>query len=249
MKMIIALVITATLLALSAVIAIRGHLDAKTVREKYETSQGIVLQLERQNETLRVKNAELSRNLETERTNAEMLKRAFLDAEFPVDIIEETEETATVGLPLPEGRTNVISGMPYTTITDKKSEQWALQLQARTDENGIRRYNEYILAAMGSAYTHTIGDVFRVTLRCGAEFDVMCGDFKDDGSTPFYGHPAKNYDGQAATCVLEFIYDDNALDDIVYFAGTFTALQEYGGLYGDGGDIVKIEYLGRMWEP
>lgn len=247
--MIIALVVTASLLALSAVLAIRGHVDARTAREKYETSQGIVLQLERQNETLRVKNAELSRNLETERTNAEMLKRAFLDAEFPVDIIEEPEEAVTEGLLLPEGRTNVISGMPYTTITNKQSEQWALQLQAHTDENGVRRYNEYILAAMGSAYTHTIGDAFRVTLRCGAEFDVMCGDFKDDGSAPFYGHPAKNYDGQAATCVLEFIYDDNALDDIVYFAGTFTALQEYGGLYGDGGDIVKIEYLGRMWEP
>lgn len=249
MKMIIALVVTASLLALSAVLVIRGHIDAKATREKYETSQGIVLQLERQNETLRIKNAELSRKLETERTNAEMLKRAFLDAEFPVDIIEEPEKAATVGLPLPGGHTNVISGMPYTTITNKRSEQWALQLQAHTDENGIRRYNEYILAAMGSAYTHTIGDVFRVTLRCGAEFDVMCGDFKDDGSAPFYGHPAKNYDGQTATCVLEFIYDDNALDDIVYFAGTFTALQEYGGLYGGGGDIVKIEYLGRKWEP
>ena len=124
--MIIALVVTASLLALSAVLAIRGHMDAKTVREKYETSQGIVLQLERQNETLRVKNAELSRNLETERTNAEMLKRAFLDAEFPVDIIEEPEGAATVGLPLPDGHTNVISGMPYTTITNKRSEQWAL---------------------------------------------------------------------------------------------------------------------------
>lgn len=243
--MIIALIVTASLLALSAVLAIRGHLDAKTVREKYETSQGIVLQLERQNETLRMKNAELSRNLETERTNADMLKRAFLDAEFPVDIVEEPEQSD--GLPLPEGHTNVISGMPYTAITNKQSEQWKLQLEATTDENGIRRWNGYILAALGSAYTHTIGDAFRVTLRCGAEFDVMCGDFKDDGGAPFYGHPAKNYDGQAATCVLEFIYDDNALDDIVYFAGTFTTLQEYGGLYGDGGDIVKIEYLGKVW--
>lgn len=111
MRMIIALIVTASLLVLSAVFAIRGHMDAKTVREKYETSQGIVLQLERQNETLRMKNAELSRNLETERTNAEMLKRAFLDAEFSVDIVEEPEQSD--GLPLPAGHTNVISGMPH----------------------------------------------------------------------------------------------------------------------------------------
>ena len=247
--MLIAFIISTLLLAVAAIFAIHEHQTLTETRAKYDTAQSAILQLEQQNKTLRVKNAELSRNLETERTNAEMLKRAFLDAEFPVDIIEEPEEAATVGLPLPEGRTNVISGMPYTAITNKQSEQWRLQLEATTDENGIRRWNGYILAALGSAYTHTIGDAFRVTLRCGAEFDVMCGDFKDDGSAPFYGHPAKNYDGHIATCVLEFIYDDNALDDIVYFAGTFTALQEYGGLYGNGGDIVKIEYLGRMWEP
>ena len=243
--MLIAFIISSLLLAAAAIFEIYEHQSLSEARRNYDAAQSAVLQLEQQNKTLRLKNAELSQQLETERINAEMLKQAFLDAEFPVDIVEETE--ISEGLPLPTGHTNVISGMPYTAITNKQSEQWKLQLEATTDENGIRRYNGYILAAIGSAYTHTIGDAFHVTLRCGSEFDVMCGDFKDDGSAPFFGHPAKNYDGQTATCILEFIYDDDKLDDIVYYAGTFTALQEYGGLYGDGGDIVKIEYLGRKW--
>ena len=247
MRMLIAFIISVLLLAAASIFAIREHQTLTETRAKYDTAQSIVLQLEQQNNTLRLKNSELSQQLETERVNAEMLKQAFLDAEFSVDIVEEPEPEQSDGLPLPEGHTNVISGMPYTAITVKSSEQWKLQLEATTDENGIRRWNGYILAAMGSAYTHTIGDAFHVKLKCGSEFDVMCGDFKDDGSETFYGHPAKNYDGEIATCVLEFIYDDNALDDIVYYAGTFTALQEYGGLYGDGGDIVSIEYLGKVW--
>ena len=247
MRMLIAFIISTLLLAAAAIFAIHEHQTLSETRAKYDTAQSAILQLEQQNNTLRLKNSELSQQLEVERVNAEMLKQAFLDAEFSVDIVEEAE--ISEGLPLPEGHTNIISGMPYTAITNKQSEQWKLQLEAVTDENGIRRWNGYILAALGSAYTHTIGDAFRVTLRCGTEFDVMCGDFKDDASEPFYGHPAKNYDGETATCILEFIYDDNALNDIVYYAGTFTALQEYGGLYGDGGDIVKIEYLGRRWEP
>jgi hypothetical protein len=229
-------------------------MDARTAREKYETSQGIVLQLERQNETLRAKNAELSRNLETERTNADMLKRAFLDAEFPVDIIEEPEEAVTEGLPLPEGRTNVISGMPYTTITNKQSEQWALQLQAFTGKYGIRSYFDgdrtYFLAAMGSAYGREIGTAFRVTLKCGTEMYVMLGEFKDDGTDPnFFGHPTKHADGYGVTCVLEFIYDAEHIDSKALQAGNFCNIEHFGGLHGYGGDIVKIEYLERKWEP
>ena len=245
MRMLIAFIISTLLFAAASIFAIHEHQTLTETRAKYDTAQSVVLQLEQQNKTLRLKNSELSQQLETERVNAEMLKQAFLDAEFSVDIVEEPEQSD--GLPLPEGHTNVISGMPYTAITVKSSEQWKLQCEATTDENGIRRWNGYILAALGSAYTHTIGDAFHVTLRCGSEFDVMCGDFKDDGSEPFFGHPAKNYDGETATCILEFIYDDDALDDIVYYAGTFTTLQEYGGLYGDGGDIVSIEYLGKVW--
>lgn len=158
---------------------------------------------------------------------------------------------------LPEGHTNVISGMPYTSITDKKSEQWALQLQACTGKYGIRCYFDgdhiYFLAAMGSAYGRTIGDAFRVTLKCGTVLYVMLGEFKDDGTdSNFYGHPAPNYDGEIVTCILEFIYDPEKIDAKVWGengSGTFTVFDEFGGLHGYGGDIVNIEYLGRRWEP
>ena len=155
---------------------------------------------------------------------------------------------------LPEGRTNVISGMPYTTITDKKSEQWALQLQAFTGKYGIRCYFDgdriYFLAAMGSAYGRTIGDTFRVTLRCGTELYVMLAEYKDDGTDPnFFGHPTKHADGYDVTCVLEFIYDAEHINSKALQAGNFCNIECFGGLHGDGGDIVKIEYLGRRWEP
>lgn len=155
---------------------------------------------------------------------------------------------------LPEGHTNVISGMPYTTITDKKSEQWALQLQAYTGKYGIRCYFDgqhiYFFAAMGSAYGRTIGDTFRVTLKCGTVMYVMLGEFKDDGTDPnFFGHPTTHADGYDVTCVLEFIYDAEHINSKALQAGNFCNIEYFGGLHGDGGDIVRIEYLGRKWEP
>ena len=155
---------------------------------------------------------------------------------------------------LPEGHTNVISGMPYTTITDKKSEQWALQLQAFTGKYGIRCYfggdHIYFLAAMGSAYGRTIGDAFRVTLKCGTVMYVMLGEFKDDGTDPnFFGHPTTHADGYDVTCVLEFIYNAEHINSKALQAGNFCNIECFGGLHGYGGDIVDIEYLGRRWEP
>lgn len=155
---------------------------------------------------------------------------------------------------LPEGHTNVISGMPYTTITNKRSEQWALQLQAFTGKYGIRCYFDgdriYLLAAMGSAYGRTIGDAFRVTLKCGTVMYVMLGEFKDDGTYPnFFGHPTTHADGYDVICVLEFIYDAEHINSKALQAGNFCNIECFGGLHGDGGDIAKIEYLGRRWEP
>ena len=155
---------------------------------------------------------------------------------------------------LPEGHTNVISGMPYTAITDKKSEQWALQLQAYTGKYGIRCYFDgnhiYFLAAMGSAYGRKIGTAFRVTLKCGTVMYVMLAEFKDDGTDPnFFGHPTTHADGYDVTCVLEFIYDAEHINNKALQAGNFCNIECFGGLHGYGGDIAKIEYLGRKWEP
>lgn len=169
-------------------------------------------------------------------------------------LLEAPAETTDTALPLPDGHTNVISGMPYTAITNKKSEQWALQLAAYTGKYGIRSYYDgdriYFLAAMGSAYGRTIGDTFRVTLRCGTVLYVMLAEFKDDGTDPnFFGHPTTHADGYDVTCVLEFIYDAEHINSKALQAGNFCNIECFGGLHGYGGDIAKIENLGRKWEP
>lgn len=264
---IIIIVIFAASTMLAAVLAIHNISELSDTRIRYNAAKDLMTDLEQQNRTLRDKTSELSRELEVERTNCKMLERIILDYDESAATSQQAEQEEceieadddlhanAESLPLPDGHTNIISGMPYSTIRDKGSDQWKLQCDKRTftDDNGIRCFFDghrtYILTALGSAYTHTIGDAFHVTLRCGYEFDAICADFKDDGSVPFFGHSATNYDDQPVTCVLEFIYDESVLDDTVRFAGTFTVLPEFGGLYGDGGDIVKIEYLGRTWRP
>lgn len=161
---------------------------------------------------------------------------------------------------LPDGNTNVISGMPYTTITNHRSQQWALQMDCKPDEIGIQCYyddenNKYYTAAMGSAYGRTIGDTFHVVLNNGSEFDIMLGEFKDDGSTDFFGHTHDsegnillNYDGEPYTCVIEMIYDIETLDKTVNTAGMFNALDFFGGLHGKKGNIKSITYTGQKWK-
>ena len=204
----------------------------------------------------------LEQELEAERKNSKELRRIIIDYEIDAKSHQEEPEPAAdeeiiqanAKERLPEGHTNMISGMPYTSITDKKSEQWKLQLQAYTGKYGIRCYSDgdrtYFLAAMGSAYGREIGTAFRVTLKCGTEMYVMLGEFKDDGTDPnFFGHPTTHADGYDVTCVLEFIYDAEHINSKALQAGNFCNIECFGGLHGYGGDIVKIEYLGRRWEP
>ena len=220
----------------------------KTLLEKAEIEKN-VFTLEQINAGLMADNARLKAERDAALSQQEETENVEIAAD---EILQANAENLKERLP--EGRTNVISGMPYTAITDKKSEQWALQLQAFTGKYGIRCYFDgdhiYFLAAMGSAYGRTIGDTFRVTLRCGTELYVMLAEYKDDGTDPnFFGHPTTHADGYDVTCVLEFIYDAEHINSKALQAGNFCNIEYFGGLHGDGGDIVKIEYLGRKWEP
>ena len=47
----------------------------------------------------------------------------------------------------------------------------------------------------------------------------------------------------------EFSDDAEHINSKALQAGNFCNIECFGGLHGDGGDIVKIEYLGRKWEP
>gem|GEM_PF-2316158 len=273
---IIVIAIFASAAMLAALLAVHNIQELRDTRIKYDAAQNYKSQLEVENEQLKSKAVNLERALTDERKNSKELRQIIIDYEIAANTQQEELKTvenaddeeilhanAKSKERLPEGRTNWISGEPLTAFTNKASQQWKLQLQAHTGKYGIRCYFDgehiYFLSAMGSAYGRTIGDAFRVTLRCGTVMYVMLADFKDDGSTDFFGHTTDeagnillNYDHEPYTCIFEFIYDPEKIDKRVLGengSGTFTVFEEFGGLYGDGGDVVKIEYLGRKWEP
>ena len=259
---IIIIAIFASAAMLAAILAVHNIQELHEARSELDAYENENNALNRYNDRLFAEKAELEQELEAERKNSKELRQIIIDYEIAAKSQQEEPETAAeeeilqanAKERLPEGHTNVISGMPYTSITDKKSEQWALQLQAYTGKYGIRCFFDgeriYFLSAMGSAYGRTIGDTFRVTLRCGTVLYVMLAEFKDDGTDPnFFGHPTTHADGYDVTCVLEFIYDAEHIDSKALQAGNFCNIECFGGLHGYGGDIAKIEYLGRKWEP
>lgn len=186
------------------------------------------------------------------------------------ELLNAEKVTETNSL-LPVGHTNTYRCEPYM-IFDKydedeetpiykiafhpKSEQYRLQQDCYTDyKTGIRIYNvhnceRYYCAAMAGAYGTDIGHAYKVKLKCGTEFNVILADFKhpiDNVRDDDYGDADTNYDGQPTTSVIEFIVDMEFVPDKVKQAGTMSALDIFGGLYGDGGDIVSIEDLGKVW--
>ena len=146
------------------------------------------------------------------------------------------------------------------------SDQYWLQTHCYTDDKGLRYYihdgKKYYCVAMGGAYGIDIGDTWDVTLECGSTFGIILSDYQHpiDEVDPYdfgecyerdiYGNVIgilRNYDEEPVCHVLEFIVDMDAIPKKVVMAGTVSALDEFGGLYGDGGNISKIKYNGRVW--
>lgn len=182
-------------------------------------------------ETIKRKNAEI-----------EMLNNVIVRMRTQPEAVKLLKER------LPYGMTNTIRFMDYRKITDETTAQYRLQQECTTDSQGIRRYGDYICVALGSAYGQDIGDTWHVTLKCGAEFDIIYAEHKDDGVTDFFGHDDVNYDEQDCTNVIEFVVDEEKIPSAVEIAGTFTKLDYFGGLYGDGANIIEMKYTGRVWE-
>lgn len=155
---------------------------------------------------------------------------------------------------LPSGNTNTYRYMDYRALTDESSEQYEIQRYCCTDaDTGIRYLvyedERYFCAALGSAYGQNLGDLFQVSLESGSVFRIVYADFKNSlGSDDFnfFGHPDRNYDGELCTNVVEFVVDTDRLPSSVAQAGTLSALSFFGGLNGSGGNIVRIEYIGRF---
>ena len=141
---------------------------------------------------------------------------------------------------VPNCDTSFKSYMSYKCITNKDSEQYKLQLSACTDNMGLRKVDDYYLVAMGTYYSDTIGDKFRITLEGDKTFDVMIGDIKADIHTDnsnMYS-PVYNENGTFKSAnVIEFIIDTKAVDKKVRLMGDVSAYEEFKG------NIVKIERI------
>ena len=116
-----------------------------------------------------------------------------------------------------------------------------MQQLAWTDEYGCRRYGEYYIVGLGSAYADRVGEVFEVELETGVTFFIITGDMKADihtDSTNRYA-PIINYDGLDSANILEFVIDKEVLDPAAYRWGGVDYYKRFKG------NIVRMTYVGR----
>lgn len=142
---------------------------------------------------------------------------------------------------LPEISTHVKFFTDYRYYSLWYTPHYRLQQSAWTDEQGLRRYNNDYIVALGSFYSTDIGDRFEITLDTGKIFTVILGDGKVDAdcdSKNMYT-PCVDYGGNAAANLLEFVIDENVLSSEVYNYGSLDYLDEFKG------NIIEMVYLGR----
>ena len=144
----------------------------------------------------------------------------------------EIEKIETVEMTLPEATAGEFkSYMSYTSITNTESQQYKMQEEAWTNEDGFRVYNDKYMVAMGTYYAQECGEEFIITLEDGKEIEVVIGDIKQDAHTD-YNNQYVEHNGN----IVEFIVDMSVLDDTSKKMGDVS----YSGLEGA---IVKIEKI------
>lgn len=125
------------------------------------------------------------------------------------------------------------SYLPYDAITNQWSQQWKLQQQAYTNEDGIRCIDGIPMVAVGTGWGLSVGDIALVTCSNNNSFKVMIGDIKADIHTD-----AENKTTIASGCRCEFIVELNKLDPYVKSMGSLAVLDKYSGY------VVNIEKIG-----
>lgn len=134
---------------------------------------------------------------------------------------------------VPKGDTSFKAFMYSNSITDTSSEQYLIQKKSIPDSQGIMRYQNYMLVAMGSYYGK-LYDRFEIELETGKKIYVMIADIKNDIHTDNTNrfNPMSN----ERKCVLEFIVDADKIDSKVQIMGDVSYI-------GYEGDIVKIKKI------
>ena len=137
-----------------------------------------------------------------------------------------------ITLNTPDLDTSFKTYMSYRSITDIDSEQYAMQRKAWTDENGLRRYNNDYMIAVGSYYSSECGDRFKITLDTGNSFTAVVGDIKDDLHTDDNNMYTPVYDENGefiSANVIEFIADTKSLPYKVKLHGSVGAIEDFSG--------------------
>lgn len=145
-----------------------------------------------------------------------------------------------IEMTVPDYDTSFKSYMSYKCITNKSSDQYKLQQKAYTDDMGLRKIDDYYLVAMGTYYSNTVGDKFRITLEDDKSFNVMIGDIKADIHTDKNNMYSAVYNSNGkfiSANVLEFIVDTNKIDKSVRRLGSVNAYDDFKG------NIIKIERI------
>lgn len=111
----------------------------------------------------------------------------------------------------------------YRAITDTSSPQYALQMEAYTDECGLRKIDGRYCVALGSAFGTDIGTKYDIVLASGYVLPVILADQKADRDT-INGHTQDK-----SGAVVEFIVEADRLPaevrhmgDVSYIGPEFT---------------------------
>lgn len=129
--------------------------------------------------------------------------------------------------------------MSYTTITNQSSNQYALQQVCFTDENGLRRYDDYFVIAVGTYYTSVVGTRIDVTLDTGRVLQCVVGDIKADVHTD-----AMNRQMSENGNVIEFLVDAKALDKRALRSGDISSIDGFEGSITNI-DVYKTAVIGE----
>ena len=154
-----------------------------------------------------------------------------------ITTVEETKEAIQYAVP---EETGYFKSYTDYELLSKSSQQWnkiQCNANAYTDENGLRKIENYYLVAMGSYYTHTLGDIFAITTENGS-FEVMICDFKDDRHTD-----DTNRFTIQNKCMVEFYIDIGMLNYTAKIMGDISYIDDKFQ-----GDIIEITYLGNYFE-
>lgn len=113
------------------------------------------------------------------------------------------------------------SYMDWKAITCKTSKQWELQHKyAYTESNGVRAVNGRYCIALGSYYTHEIGQYVDVVLDNGLIIPCILGDAKQDR------HTTNNHSIGLDGGVVEFIVNTESLNSKVRKSGDVSYTSE-----------------------